>query len=513
MRSGVVVLVFLILSSPVFAQPDPGAAEEYFDNENYFAAITEYKTLLKLDRENAVYNFRVGLCYIRTNIDKVQAVTYLERAYKQPKHPTETPYYLAIAYTFDYKFDKAAELFREYRKKATSKEYADIDQRIKNCQTAKELMRNPIPLTFTNLGPTINTAFPDYYPFVVGDETTIYYTSRRKEGKSTKPEFDGYYASEVFSTSFNGDQFSPGKLVPNLNSLYDDQVVGLSADGENVFLFSTGQEERGALYRCYKKGTSFKKEPFIDQVNAEKSIEISGFLSPDGNSIFFSSNRSGGYGGYDIWCVRKLPTGQWAMPFNCGPEINTKGDEDFPTLSVDGLTIYFSSNGHPGMGGFDLYQASFDPETGIFSQAKNMGYPLNTPMDERAISFAQDGKHAYISAARKEGLGDLDIYRVTFEEVEFIQTLYVITIPNPVQPTENLKNIVINISTESGEPVGDYRPNPGTGRYTIILGPGKYNLSVEADGYVAHTEKIKVNEFTHRMGKIEKIINLVPNTQ
>jgi hypothetical protein len=150
------------------------------------------------------------------------------------------------------------------------------------------------------------------------------------------------------------------------------------------------------------------------------------------------------------------------------------------------------------MGGFDLYQASFDPETGIFSQAKNMGYPLNTPMDERAISFAQDGKHAYISAARKEGLGDLDIYRVTFEEVEFIQTLYVITIPNPVQPTENLKNIVINISTESGEPVGDYRPNPGTGRYTIILGPGKYNLSVEADGYVAHTEKI---------------INLVPNTQ
>lgn len=508
MKKYLFFLLLTIISTGSMAQPDPGIAEDFFKKTNYLYAIPEYKKLLKLERDNADYNFHLGVCYLRTNIDKVMAIQYLERAYKQPKYPAETPFQLAIAYTYDYKFDKAIELFQEFRKKAPAKLHASIDKYIDNCQVAKQMMRHPIPVTFQNLGPGINSEFPDYYPFTTGDEKTIYYTSRRKEGKSSKVEYDGYYASEVFSTTFNGETFTSGKLVTQMNSTYDDQVVGLSSDGESVFLFSTGSEEKGALYRCYKKNGAFKKETFVEQVNAEKSIETSGYMSPDGSIIFFASNRSGGAGGYDIWMVRKLPNGKWGIPFNCGPEINTTGDEDFPSLSPDGLTLYFSSNGLPGMGGYDIYSSSFDPETGMFSQAKNLGYPLNTPFDERTISFAEDGKHAYVSAQRKDGQGDLDIYRVTFEEVEFIQTLFLITIPNPAKPDETLKDVIISISTESGDVVGDYRPNPGTGRYTIILGPGKYVLSVEADGFKTHSENIKVNEFTHRLGKIEKIINL-----
>lgn len=510
MRVAVIILLSILSCGPAMAQPDPGIAEDFFKKTNYLYAIPEYKKLLKLERDNAEYNYHLGVCYIRTNIDKLQAITYLERAYKQPKHPAETPYMLAIAYTYDYKFDKALELFREYRKKAPSKEYPAIDRYIENCQNAKLLMKNPIPVTFQNLGPGINTEYPDYYPFTTGDEKTIYYTSRRKEGKSSKVEYDGYFASEVFSTTYNGETFSAGKLVATLNSTYDDQVVGMSADGENIFLFSTGMEEKGALYRCYKKSGALKKESFIEQVNEEKSIETTGYMSPDGTNIFFASNRSGGFGGYDIWMCRKLPNGKWGLPFNCGPEINTNGDEDFPTLSVDGLTLYFSSNGHPGMGGYDLYQSSFDPETGAFLPAKNIGYPLNTPFDERTISYAEDGKHAYISAARKDGQGDLDIYRVTFEDVEFIQTLFFISIPVPGKPEEMIKDAVITVMDEAGEIVGDYRPNPGTGRYTIILGPGKYSFTVEYDGYQSFTENVKVNEFTHRLGKIEKIFNLTP---
>lgn len=510
MRVVVTFVLCLFIWRSAQAQPDPGIAEDFFKKTNYLYAIPEYKKLLKVDRENATYNFQLGVCYIRTNVDKLAAIFYLERAYKQAKHPAETPYMLAIAYTYDYKFDKALELFKEYRKKAPSKEHAAIDRYIENCQNAKLMMKNPIAVNFQNLGPNINTEFPDYYPFSTADEKTIYYTSRRKEGKSTRVEYDGYYASEVFSTTFNGETFTPGKLVAGLNSTYDDQIVGLSADGENVFLFSTGTEAKGALYRCYKKNGAFRKESFIEEVNQEKTIETTGFMSPDGNVIFFASNRSGGQGGYDIWMVRKLPNGKWGMPFNCGPEVNTPADEDFPTLSADGLTLYFSSNGHPGMGGYDLFQCSFDPETGIFSQAKNIGYPLNTPYDERTISFTEDGKHAYVSALRKEGQGDLDIYRVTFEEVEFIQTLFLITIPVPGTADQVLKDAVITVEAENGDIIGDYRPNPVTGRYTIILGPGKYIFSVEYDGYKTFSENVKVNEFTHRLGKIEKIFNLTP---
>lgn len=507
MRVTLSFILFLIYLS-AWSQPDPSIANDFFKKTNYIYAIPEYKNLLKLERDNGDYNYKLGVCYIRTNIDKALAVTYLERALKAPKHPTDTELQLGIAYTFIYEFDKAIEQFSNYRKKATPKEQNEIDQFIENCQIAKQMMRNPIPIVFTNLGPAINTDAPDYYPFTTGDEKVIYYTTRRKDGKSTKVEYDGYFASEIYTFSFNGESFSPGKNFVAINSTYDDQVVGLAADGEHFFLFSTGQEEKGALYKVYKKGSVYKKEIFIEEVNQEKSIETSGFMSPDGTIIFFASNRSGGYGGYDIWMIRQLPNGKWGVPYNLGPEINTPKDEDFPSLSADGLTLYFSSNGHAGMGGYDLFQSTWDPESGIFTMPKNMGYPLNTPFDERTISYTADGKHAYISALRKDGLGDLDIYRVTFEDVEYLQTLFQIVVPVPGNSTQMLKDIVITITNEKGESIGDYRPNQQSGRFTIILGPGKYNLNIDAEGYKAYTEIIKVNEFTHRMGKIEKIINL-----
>jgi hypothetical protein len=502
------VLVFTSLNS-IAQGVDPALAEDFFKKTNYLMAIPEYKKLLKVERESAEYNYKLGLCYIRTNLDKLQALTYLERAYKQPKHPSETPYYLAIAYTYHYEYDKALPLFMEYQKKAPAKDQVAVNKYIEDCKTAKEMMKYPINVTFQNLGPGINSQFADYYPFTSADEKIIYFTSRRKDGKSSKLEYDGYYGSEIYNTSYNGEVFSAAKNITNMNSAYDDQVVGLSADGENVFMFTTGVEEKGQLIRYYKKGSTNKREVFIQEVNSEKTIETSGFMSPDGNIIFFASNRSGGFGGYDLWMVRKLPNGLWGLPFNLGPEVNTFGNEDFPTLSVDGYTLYFSSDGHPGMGGYDLFQCSWDPESGVFEHPKNIGYPLNTPFDERTISYTEDGKHAYVSAWRKDGNGDLDIYRVTFEDVEFIQTLYLVSLNVPGDSTNSyISFAVISITDEAGESIGDYRANPKTGKFTIILGPGKYTLSLEMDGYKSHSEVIKVNEFTYRMGKIEKIINL-----
>ena len=508
----VFTLLFLLVSGRLLAQgPDPGFAEDFFKKTNYINAIPEYKKLLKVERDNADYNYKLGLCYMRTNIDKLAALTYLEKAYNQPKHPDETPYYLAIAYTYHNEFDKALQLFQEYLKKAPSKEHAMINKNIEDCRTAKELMKHPINVSFENLGQFINSEFADYYPFTSADEKNIYFTSRRKGGKSNRLEYDGYYGSEIFATNYNGEVYAPAKNISTLNSSYDDQVVGLSADGENIFVFTTGREEKGQLVRCYKNGASYKKEVFIEEVNDEKAIETSGYMSPDGTIIFFASDRSGGFGGYDIWMVRKLPNGNWGVPFNVGSEINTEGNEDFPTLSADGSVLYFSSNGHPGMGGYDLFQSRWDQESAVFEHPKNIGYPLNTPLDERTISYTEDGKHAYISAWRKEGLGDLDIYRITFEDVEFIQTLFLISLSVPGDTTmEYASNAFIYITDPDGEPVGDYRANPKTGKFAIILGPGQYDLTVELEGFSEHTETIKVNEFTHRIGRIEKIINLTP---
>ena len=133
---------------------------------------------------------------------------------------------------------------------------------------------------------------------------------------------------------------------------------------------------------------------------------------------------------------------------------------------------------------------------------------MNTAFDELTISFPEDSKHAYVSAWRKDGIGDLDIYRVTFQEVEAIQTLFIITIPDPKTPGENIKDGLITIMDENGDVLGDYRANQNTGKFTIILGPGKFTMSVEVEGYQLHEETLKVNEFTHRMGMIQKQVTL-----
>ena len=502
------LFIFILVVNNLYGQLDDRDAEEHFKHKNYIMAIPVYKNLLKLERENAMYNYKLGLCYMRTNIDKTQSILYFERAYKTGKYASDLPYYLGYAYAMDMRFDDALKILEEYVKKASGNEKKLTEKLIKDCLFAKEQILKPINVSFENLGEEFNSEYPDYYPFVSGDETFIAYNSRRKTTKN-KQEEDGYYNCDIYTSSFDGEKYSSGKPVPGLNSALDDQVVGISTTGDYIFLFSQAQEMYGALYLVKRNGNILgKKEKFITAINDEKSIETSGYMTPDGQTAFFASNRAGGFGGYDIWMVRKLPTGAWAVPQNCGATINTAGDEDFPSISFDGTTIYFSSNGHPGLGGFDLYQVTWSVEDNTYFDFKNLGYPLNTPFDERTISYTEDGKHAYISSARKGGKGDLDIYRITFSEVEITPAIFNLKLQTGDAAAPYVTDAIITVFNKNGEPVGEYRPNSNSGKFTIALLPGEYEITSEISGYKPFKAKLKVNEFTMRMGVIDQEFKL-----
>lgn len=511
-KTYILLLGFLLcLVKPVFSQVDDREAEEHYKHNNFLMAIPVYKNLLKLERDNPGYNYKLGLCYLKTNIDKPQAIVYLERAYKTGKYPHDLPYYLGYAYALDYRLDDALKILEEHKAKAGGKDKEMTLKLIEDCKMAKELMKNPISVHFENLGDKFNTEYPDYYPFVSADETFISFNSRRKTSKSKDPQEDGYYNCDIYTSSYNGSEYTTATLAQGINSATDDQVVGISPTGEVIFIFSQAQEIYGALYMVKRNGNVLgKKEKFTTSVNDEKSIEISGFMSPDGQVVFFASNRSGGYGGYDIWMVRHLPNGTWAIPQNCGPMINTAGDEDFPSISFDGTTVYFSSNGHVGMGGFDMYQVTWNVEGNEFSDCKNIGYPLNTPYDERTISYTEDGKHAYVSSSRKGGKGDLDIYRVTFDAVEITPAIFNIKLPTGLADHPFLTDGVIVVFNQKNEPIGEYRPN-ASGKFTIALGPGVYDIQVDSPGYKQSRSQLKVNEFTMRMGVIDSEIKLIKN--
>ena len=501
------IITFFMNSHLYWSQTaDPRLADDLFKDRNYLLAIPEYKKQLKLDPKSEKSLKNLALCYLNSNIDKSAAIKYLERAKDLEKKDKEIQYYLALAYTYDNNYSKAIETLKKYQKDP-GKHIAEIPNLIENYTIALDMISNPINVLFENMGRPINSEFPDYNPFVTKDEKTFVFTSRRKEGRGSI-EFDGYYPSDIYVCSFDGLKFSRPKNSGSLNSVYDEQCVGICDDGSKIFVyidnFATG--EKGNIYEAERKGPNYSKKKKIKEGVNTKYLETSSSISSDGTAFIYASNRSGGVGGLDIYMTKQLPEGMWATPQNLS-NINTPQDEDFPTLSPDGQTLYFCSNGRTGMGGFDLYKSKWDEEKMEWGHPENLGYPLNTSYDEKNISFADDEKHAYITAVREEGFGDLDLYRITFEDIEVREALYTVEIKDLVSNSK-LKDGVI---TAFMDDIGDTRifiSNKNTGEITMILDPGTYELEIEADGYAPTIVKLVVSEFDADKGEIKKLFKL-----
>lgn len=344
---------------------DPGVAKEHFKHHNYLDAIPEFKKLVKVEPKNADYHHKLGYCYIHTQIDKTLAIRPLEKATALPKCDPEAYYDLGKAYTFDYEFDKAIEAFSKYKAKASGDDVKKADLAIENCNTAKELMKYPLNVTFTNMGNKINTPYPDYYPYVSKNGEVFVFTSRRKANKGGGREIDGYYASDIWMVKSAAKGYSPAKNI-SLNSAYDEQAVGITDDGSTIFVYFDDIQNFGDIYKSTRKGTKFGRKVKLDPVVNSNKLETSASMSADGQTLFFTSARPGGYGGLDLYKTRMLPTGNWAEPQNLGPEINTPYDEGFPTLSYDNKTLFFCSEGHPGMGGIDLFKTEWDVDANTF---------------------------------------------------------------------------------------------------------------------------------------------------
>lgn len=485
-------------------------ADGLFKDGNYVLAIPEYKKLLKFNREHAGWNFNLALCYLNSNVGRKNAKFYLERASKQTKFDKELYYYLGVACMLNYEWDEAKSALEKYI--ALPGKNLEIAQKaLKDCITAEELMIAPVHVKFDNMGDLINSEFPDYYPFISGDEKQLAFTTRRKE-KGAVLEFDGYYTSDIYFSKFDGADFSKAKDAGKINTKYNEQCTGFTPDGETMLMYSD-YLPAGELFLVNKEANQFNKKKKIDEIDELKVLESSAIISPDRNTIIYSSKRDGGLGGLDLWMIRKLPDGTWGLPQNLGPNVNSNGDEDFPSFSPEGTKVFFSSNGHPGMGGYDVYAVDWDPDNNQWGTVQNIGYPVNTPDHERSISFTSDMKHAYMALDREDSKGDLDIYRLTFQQVEVKPALLKIkvqTIINSEKVFVQADSFTIYDMQESL--IGDYRPNTETNEYTVNLSPGVYNMIIKYDDTLRE-EVLIVNEFMNRMGIISKIVNIEPKSQ
>lgn len=422
--------------SEVYAQQpqDPELSKTYMDLAEQI--YEEARDAIEIAKENFILaaeadttnlraNYMAGRLYLET-VNRENSIKFLMRVYRQnPKYIFNILYLIGRGYQYGLEFEMALDYFSRYLKHvqnnssyrgANMTPMYEVKTRIEECKNGLEIINIPAQYAIENVGPAINSPWPDYAPVLNEDETLMIFTSRRQEGNvNENVDRDNFYYEDIyFSRKVNG-KWEPSKNIGEpINTSYHDSNLFLSSDGRTLYIYS--DQNNGDIFYSTQSddGEWSKPIPLEGRVNSKGFSEKSVFINKEGNLMFFTSNRPGGMGGFDIFGVHLSEKGTWDKPFNLGTEINTREDEDGPFLASDGKTLYFSSTGHKGFGGYDIFKSVYDSSRQEWGKPENLGYPVNTVDDEVYFYPTADGRRGYLASVREEGLGFTDIYMVRY---------------------------------------------------------------------------------------------------
>lgn len=537
LKNRLILFLFLPLSLTLAAQKNK--YKDYFTEgnyllleENYMKALEAFLEAYKIDSTNANINFKIGFCYTEHPLHKHLAENYLAKAvldvakdYKEDDPLfKQAPYYAYFYYAqilhTDYKFDEAEKMYALYEGYLDKKKFKDDIEVLKHyrgmMQHARERIATPISIRIENMGDSVNSAFADFAPVVSADERMIIFTYRGNRGTGAKEGLktaDGRFYEDIFVSykKDDGTWTTAKPLSENVNSNSHEGSVGLTPDGQTLIVYRDDAGD-GNLYYSKWNGEDWSTLiKFGPEINS-KYWEPSACLSPDGGTVFFVSDRPGGQGGRDIYRCRKLPNGNWSLPQNLGPKINTPYNEDAPFVHPNGKDFYFSSEGHQTMGGFDIMVSEMD-ESGDFGDVTAMPYPINTTDDDVFYVTSADSRRAYYASSHEDrtGHGEKDLYMISLvdsKEQELLALFKGIFIPAPGENLpEGLEVIVTDKNT--GDLVGIYRPQR-SGTFTTILQPGKeYVISYQRDGAEFKGEDLTVKK-ENAYQEINREIDLKP---
>ncbi len=536
-------LTFLLFAVNIALIKAQTNAKKYTDadfhllNKNYVMALPLYLDVLTSDPNNSNLNYKVGICYLNSAMtdNKKKAIPYLEQAVKsinknyeefsqtEKKSPPEAYFELAKAYHIEYKFDDAIKNFELYKAELGVKNAPvnkEIDRYIAICNNGKELFKRPQIITINNLGDSVNSEYPDYAPVISADESTIIFTTRRKGGTTDELTDDNQYYEDIFisSKNKNGEWGRAKQIGSNINTPGHEASIGLSADGQQLFIyrstFDKNDNGKGDIYKSDLNGDVWTvPQKLGSDINTPESWETSAALSADGQTLYFVSDRKGGIGGRDVYFCVKLPNGEWSKAQNIGAPINTEFDEDGPFIHPGGKELYFASQGHNSMGGFDIFfsQKMDDGNGNIkWSEPINMGYPINTTDDDVFFVTSTDGKRAYYSSFNDNGYGEKDIYQLSLvdqtEKALAVIRGYMKMFDGKPLPFDS-KISVYNADTK--ELLGiETKPNTKSGKYLVVLPTNKkYTLVYEVPGCDKVTRELMLDD-NMSLNKIDQAYQL-----
>ena len=483
----VLFCLFSLASSNVNAQKKNRKmvkADQAFTLEQYNKAAELYKKAYQNTKSRALKSeiiFKQAECY-RFSGNIKRAESYYKRAVKA-KYPDVIVYLrYADVLRMNEKYEEAKVQYKKYIQLNPTDVTGEMG--LKSCDYSINWLANPTRYK-VEIMPLVNSRFSDFSPsFGNGEYSELYFTSSRSGGFSNKiDDRTGETFTDLYSSKLNkkGKWSVPLILPEPVNTEGNEGSVALNKRGTTMYFTKCDVQKKKALgcniYVSKRKGKIWGA-PTLLQIKVDSNTTLGHpTINEDESILIFSSDLRGGYGGKDLWIVKQQKRGKWSDPVNLGPAVNTKGDEMFPFLHSDG-TLYFSSTGHIGMGGFDIFKSTPD-ENDSYSSITNLKYPVNSSGHDFGMIIENSGERGYLTSDRKGGKGGDDIYQ--FELPPLVLALKGVITDSKTGAI--LTNTRVVLSSSEGVAIETKTDN--TGSYTFKLDPLlSYEILASLDGYL-----------------------------
>lgn len=445
-----------------------------------------------------------------------EAIEFLRQAYSKDSTNAEVSYLLGMAYAQVLQPDQASRYLRNFTRATTGQKFSvrqrvEAHYRLHYVLEQKKLLETPFndhqPM---KLPAQVNSQYPDYAPAMDATGTRLYFTSRRIGGIGAEATGATEGDEDAYFTDKTSTGWTPAQLLPApINSSIHEGIASFSADGQFMVMVACNRGDglgQCDLYYSELRGNQWAELQNMGEIVNSVDWDSQPTISFDGNRIIFISGRTGGFGDIDLYMIEKSPFGEWGPAMNLGPVINTPFTEHSPFFSQDGKTLYFSSNGHPGFGDFDIFKTTYDQ--GRWSAPVNLGRPINTANDDRFFTIGGSGEKGYFSSDRD---GNNDLYEIDIPENMRPEPTIVIsgTVTNK-KDSQKVSAFILVEDINSGALIAVNKSNSVTGQYLVVLPAGRtYSVSANKEGYFFYSQRFEVAR-SSRFQEIKKDIQLNP---
>jgi len=462
--------------------------QQYAHEKQYPLAIRSFEKALKITPDFIDAQLLIADAYVALG-NREKAIAGFEKVVSlDPDYKPKVYYAWGILERKHKNYEAATDQFERfltYPQKSTDLRLI-VEKLLVQARFAAIAVKNPVPFNPVNMGENINSELMEYSPSITVDGQRIIYTVR------WRGQEDFYIAEKK-----NGIWQAREDLGAPINTGDNEGAQSISADGR--FLVYTACNREGDFGSCDLYFSELKDGEWTPPTNIGQPINTDAWesqpsISANADELYFAALRRDGKGKGDIWMSRRNPDGTWSEPENLGENINTSGADISPFIHPDGRTLYFISDGHPGMGKSDIYLSRRQAD-GTWGKAKNLGYPINTEEKEFSLIVSTDGKTAYFSSDRENGFGLVDLYQfdlyadarpapVTYAKA----TVFDAETKQPIRANVQLIDLATdNTQTES---ITDEK-----GEFLVVLPSGTdFALNVNKQGYLFHSENFALKE-------------------